>query len=169
MPLPELNRWTTTLPDTSKRHRGNEGDCLHAPWSLPWCPWNAAVEIYNFLYRVPCTKEKLPWCLCPFKNEAYSPARHTTCREFLPLFPFLKKTCVSHRKGKGYKIHYQCGINFSEKMKKKIKQIIIFQFCFAGWVLSAHVPWLALQKVPIAMEKVGNSRRTQENSHNRRS
>ena len=19
-------------------HGGNKGDCLHAPWSLPWCP-----------------------------------------------------------------------------------------------------------------------------------
>ena len=19
-------------------HGGNEGDCLHVPWSLPWCP-----------------------------------------------------------------------------------------------------------------------------------
>ena len=32
-------------------HEGNEGDCLHDPWSLPWCPWNAPVEIYNFLIR----------------------------------------------------------------------------------------------------------------------
>ena len=28
-------------------------------------------EIYNFLIRVPFTKEKLHWCPCPFKNEAY--------------------------------------------------------------------------------------------------
>ena len=23
------------------------GNCLHGPWSLPWCPWNAPVEIYS--------------------------------------------------------------------------------------------------------------------------
>ena len=43
-------------------HRGNKGDCLHAPWSLSWCPWNAPVEICNFLIRVPFTEEKMPWC-----------------------------------------------------------------------------------------------------------
>ena len=26
-------------------HGGSEGDCLHAPWSLPWYPWKAPVEI----------------------------------------------------------------------------------------------------------------------------
>ena len=30
-------------------HGGNEGDCLHAPWSLPLCPWNAVIETYYFL------------------------------------------------------------------------------------------------------------------------
>ena len=30
-------------------HRGNEGDCLCCPCSLPWCPWNALVEMYNFI------------------------------------------------------------------------------------------------------------------------
>ena len=28
-------------------HRGKEGDCLHAPWSMPSCPWNAPVEIFS--------------------------------------------------------------------------------------------------------------------------
>ena len=23
-------------------HRGNGGDCVHVPWPLPWCPWNAS-------------------------------------------------------------------------------------------------------------------------------
>ena len=32
---------------------GNEGDCLHAPWSLLRCPSNAQVEIYNFLFIGP--------------------------------------------------------------------------------------------------------------------
>ena len=30
-------------------HGGNGGDCLRCPLPLPWCPWNAPVEIYNFL------------------------------------------------------------------------------------------------------------------------
>ena len=37
-------------------HGGNEGDCLDAPWSLLWCPWNATVmtvEIYNYLIGCP--------------------------------------------------------------------------------------------------------------------
>ena len=46
-------------------HGGNVGDCLHAPWSMPWCPWNIP-------HRVSFTMEKMPWCPClPFKNEAY--------------------------------------------------------------------------------------------------
>ena len=52
-------------------HRGNKGDCLYAPWSMPSCPWNAQVAIYNFLIAIGCpSKEKMPWCPCPFKNEA---------------------------------------------------------------------------------------------------
>ena len=51
-------------------HGGNGDDCLRAPWSLPWCPWNAPVEIYNTLLGCPLhTKKKLPWCPCPFKND----------------------------------------------------------------------------------------------------
>ena len=40
--------------------------------SLPWGPSNAPVEMTNFL-RVSFTKEKMPWCHCPFKFEAYRP------------------------------------------------------------------------------------------------
>ena len=41
-------------------HGSNEGDCLHAPWSLPWCPRNVSVQIYKFL--IGC---RFPgrWCL----------------------------------------------------------------------------------------------------------
>ena len=46
-------------------HGGNAGRCLHAPWSLPWCPWNATVGIYNFLIGCPLH----------FKNEAYRPEK----------------------------------------------------------------------------------------------
>ena len=43
------------------------GHCLSALEML-------TVEIYNFLIEVPFTKKKMPWCPCPFKNEAYMPA-----------------------------------------------------------------------------------------------
>ena len=42
-------------PDNS---RGNKGDFLHAPGhSLPWCPWNASVDFYNFLIGCPLPDE----------------------------------------------------------------------------------------------------------------
>ena len=34
-------------------HGGNEGD---SSWSLPRCPWNAPVEMYNFLIPLPRRK-----------------------------------------------------------------------------------------------------------------
>ena len=60
-------------------HAGNEGDCLHFPWSLPWCPGIDPVEIYNFPHRVPFIKAKMPWCPCPFKNKAYRRAYLEYC------------------------------------------------------------------------------------------
>ena len=30
----------------------------NAPWSLPWCPWIAPVEIYNFLKGLPLPRRK---------------------------------------------------------------------------------------------------------------
>ena len=44
-------------------HGGNEGDCLRCPLSLPWCPWNAPVGIYNFLIGCPLPKKRSiqPW------------------------------------------------------------------------------------------------------------
>ena len=32
-------------------HGGNKAHCLHAPWALAWCPWNALVEMYYFFYQ----------------------------------------------------------------------------------------------------------------------
>ena len=57
-------------PDTTRRH-----------WrQLPQCPLvNALVPLkcsstnLKLHHRVPFTKEKMPWCPCPFKNEVYSP------------------------------------------------------------------------------------------------
>ena len=46
---------------------------------MPLCPLVIAlemtVEFYDFLKacKVSFTKEKLPWCPCAFKNEAYRP------------------------------------------------------------------------------------------------
>ena len=51
-------------------HRGNKGDCLHAFVSLKCSSGNL-----QFPHRVPFTEEKLPWCPCPFKFEAYRPAQ----------------------------------------------------------------------------------------------
>ena len=61
-------------------HGGNKGDCLHAHWSLPWCPWNAPVVTFNVLIWCPLHREKVPWC-------PLSKTKHTC----LPL----DKTCFS--------------------------------------------------------------------------
>ena len=47
---------TLFRPDTQQ---STEGDCLHAPLSLPWCPWNAPVEYCNFL--VECPLPRIKW------------------------------------------------------------------------------------------------------------
>ena len=57
------------MPDTSRRQRMRLPPC---PRSLPWCPWNAPVEIYR-PHRVLHTKVNMTWCPCPFKNKAYLP------------------------------------------------------------------------------------------------
>ena len=44
------------------------GHCLGALEML-----HSTVEVYYFL-MMPFTKEKMPWCPCPFKNKAYRPA-----------------------------------------------------------------------------------------------
>ena len=61
--------------------KGLEGDCLHAPWSLPWCPWIAPVETYNLLIHVggPCTSKKMPWCPCPLKKCSITNLNYRWC------------------------------------------------------------------------------------------
>ena len=49
-------------------HGGNGGDCL---LPLPWCPWNAPVEICNFLIGCPLPRRKCHGAL------ALSKTRHT--------------------------------------------------------------------------------------------
>ena len=52
-------------------HGGNEGDCLRVPWSLPWCPWNAPVQICNFIIGCPLPRRN---CLGAL---ALSTTKHT--------------------------------------------------------------------------------------------
>ena len=53
-------------------HEGNKGNCLCVPWSLHWCPWNAPVEIYNFL--IGCALYQGEKCLLmvplPFQQQS---------------------------------------------------------------------------------------------------
>ena len=52
----------------------NEGNCLRVPWSFALLPLKCSSTNLQFHPRMPFTKKKMPWCPCPFKNEAYSPA-----------------------------------------------------------------------------------------------
>ena len=51
-------------------HGGNKDDCLHSPLVIALVPFKFSRNL-QFPQRVPLTKEKMPWCPCPFKNEAY--------------------------------------------------------------------------------------------------
>ena len=64
-----------------------------APWSMPWCPWNAAVEIYNFLLGCPQGENAL--VPLPFKNEAY---RHVI--DLFGLQIFLREANLQSQSGK---------------------------------------------------------------------
>ena len=68
-------------------HGGNEGDCLHVPWSLPWCPWNAPVEIYNVLKGCPLLRWK---CLgaCAFSTMKYTDLLQSVQPLCLPLLMY---------------------------------------------------------------------------------
>ena len=44
-----------------------------APWSMPWCPWNVAVEIYNFLIRCPLPRRKCIDVLALSKKKTHRP------------------------------------------------------------------------------------------------
>ena len=44
--------------------------------SMPLVIASVPLKCFQFPLRVvPFTKEKMPWCPCPFKNEAYRPER----------------------------------------------------------------------------------------------
>ena len=55
-------------PDTSHRQRRRLPPC---PLSIALVPLKCSSINLQFPHRVPFTKEKMPWCPCPFKNEAY--------------------------------------------------------------------------------------------------
>ena len=85
-------------------HRGNGGDCVCCTLPLPWCPWNAPVEIYNFLIGCPCQRENalvpLPWCPWNAPVEIYNFLIGCPCQRenaLVPL-PFQKRSiqpCIS--------------------------------------------------------------------------
>ena len=43
------------------------------PLAIALVPLKCSSRNLQFPHRVPFAKEKMPWCPCPFKNEAYSP------------------------------------------------------------------------------------------------
>ena len=53
------------MPSGLILHGGNRGDCLRCPLPLPWCTWNAPVEIYNFLIGYPLARRKCIGALRP--------------------------------------------------------------------------------------------------------
>ena len=59
-------------------HGSNEGDCLHGPWSLPWCPWNAPVEIYKFLIGCPLPRRKCALVPLPFQKRSIQASDNLT-------------------------------------------------------------------------------------------
>ena len=48
-------------------HGGNEGNCLHAPWSMPW-GLEKQVEIYNFLIGCPLPRRQCVGALSKTKH-----------------------------------------------------------------------------------------------------
>ena len=69
-------------------HGGNEGSCLHAPWSLPLVPLKCSRNL-QFPHRVPFNMDKMPWCPCPFEKRS-TQARHEWCNKYQNLFGKLK-------------------------------------------------------------------------------
>ena len=67
--------WNTYMynvrPDTSRRQRRQLPPC---PLVIALVPLKCSSRNLQFPHRVPFTKEKMPWCPYPFKNEAYRPA-----------------------------------------------------------------------------------------------
>ena len=55
-------------PDTSRRQRRRLPPC---PLVIALVPLKCSSRNLQFPHRVPFTKEKMPWCPCPFKNKAY--------------------------------------------------------------------------------------------------
>ena len=60
----------TTRPDTSRRQRRR---LPPSPLAIALVPLKGSSRNLQFPHRVPFAKEKMPWCPCLFKNEAYRP------------------------------------------------------------------------------------------------
>ena len=59
-------------PNTSRRQWRRLPPCTLV---IALVPLTCSSRNLQFSHRVPFTKEKLPWCPCPFKNEAYRPEK----------------------------------------------------------------------------------------------
>ena len=66
---------TLARPDTSQRQRRR---LPPLPLVIALVPLKCYSRNSQFPHRVPFAKEKMPWCLCPFKSEAYSPGSTQT-------------------------------------------------------------------------------------------
>ena len=64
--------WPATVgPDTLWRQWRRLPPC---PLVIALVPLKYSCRCLHFPHRLPFTKEKMPWCPYPFKNEAYRPA-----------------------------------------------------------------------------------------------
>ena len=85
------------------------------PLVIALVPLKCSSRHLQFPHRVPFAKEKMPWCPCPFKNEAYRPE---------PVFSVYVQTCGTS----GSIGHRSCRKTVKEK--KSLSQIQIL-----GWKL----------------------------------
>ena len=51
------------------------------PLVIALVPFKCSSRNLTFLHSVSFTKEKMPWCPCPFKNEAHMPDRTYSFRQ----------------------------------------------------------------------------------------
>ena len=84
-----------------------EGNCFHAHWSLPWCPWNVPVETYNFPIGCPSPRRNCLGALALKKKRSIQACNEIVyhCFWLLTLCSYLMNvTCVMMRKTEGRKL-----------------------------------------------------------------
>ena len=69
--------WYTGLPGPIL-HGGNKAIASMPPGHCLCAPLKCSSRNLQFPHRVPFTEEKMPWCPCPFKNEALHVGYHGT-------------------------------------------------------------------------------------------